>query len=465
MARLRRSPCANTVLVEKMRIDQPLPFALTICTFAGIALYALHPKPSVQLEGEIAMLEPSVALRRLDAAADTEIQRNLALTHAALAIEAGEFDVAASVLRKLRDAGQDTVEIEMMLANAGRLSGDPASQMGHLAAAYDLAPSSALRQQLGLAYRINRFPAQERALLLAIDSRDLTSYEASRLADLLRQARQFDVLENLYRKRADGDGPDADEAKQLFIIHLLENGRSAEAQIQALRWFEASRRDQHMLQTAIPAFVNWGALDEAMSLALSSLRAAPKTSYQLIAVFLDSGQQNSAITFQQAWLEKIPTVPSEAWPTLLDIAERTGNLAGLRIALSKTPADALPTAQLSKALLQFLRYQGVQALYPFSEYLRKDVLKDQPLIGAAWAAGQSNQIEAAAFLIESAKGEMTDWDWMIWGNIAKSLQGSSAYQILLANAPAESRARSVLLSAFMAKREQPEQAVSEERGD
>ena len=448
-----------------MRIDQPLPFALTICTFAGIALLALHPKPSVQLEGEIAMLEPSVALQRLDAAADIGMPHNLALTHAALALEAGEFDVAGTVLRRLRKDGQDTVEIELMLANSSRLSGDPESQMDHLAAAYALAPSSTLRQQLGLAYRAYRLPAQERALLLSVTGDDLTSHEARRLADLLRQSRQFLPLETLYRSRADGHGPDADEAKQLFINHLLEGGRLTEAQQQAMRWFEASRRDQHMLQTAIPAFVNWGALDEAMSLALSALQVAPKTSYQLIAVFLDSGQQDSALAFQQAWLEHMRTIPNEAWPTLLDIAERTGNLAGLRMALSRTPPDSLPADQLSAAMLQFLRYQGLQALYPYSDYLRQDVLKRQPLIGAAWAASQSNQMEAAGFLIDSAKGGMTAWDWLIWGNVADSLRGSSAYQMLLANAPAESRARSVLEPAFMAKQEPPEQMGSADRGD
>ena len=434
-----------------MRSDQPLPFALTICTFAAIALFALHPKPSVQLEGEIAMLEPSIALQRLDAADDIDMQSNLSLTHAALALEAGEFEVAITVLQRLRKNGQHTVEIELMLANASWLSGNPESQIDHLAAAYALTPSSALRQELGLAYRANRLSARERALLLSVTGDALTSYEARRLADLLRQSRQFVLLKTLYSSRVDGDGPDADEAKQLLINHLLESGRLTEAQQLAMRWFEVSRRDQHMLQTAIPAFVNWGALDEAMSLALSALQVAPKTSYRLIEVFLDSGEQDSALAFQQAWLEKNRIIPIEAWPTLLDIAERTGNLAGLRMALSGIQPDTLPAEQLSGAVLQFLRDQGVQALYPYSAYLRQDVLNRQPLIGAAWAASQRNHMEAASFLIESAKGELTAWDWRIWGDIAKSLRGSSAFQILLANAPAESRARSVLDAAFMAR--------------
>lgn len=438
-----------------MQIDHPLPFALAVCTFAGFALFALHPKPSVQLEGEIAMLPPSVALQRLNAANDIDIPRNLALTHAALALEAGEFDVAKTVLRRLRTAGQDTVEIELMLANVSRLSRDTVGQLGHLSAAYALDPSVALRQQLGLAYRADRLPEQERALLMSVPGGELTSHEARRLADLLRQSRQFNALETLYRNRAEGHGPDADEAKQLFIYYLLESSRHAEAQHYAMRWFEASRNDQHMLKTAIPAFVNWGAQDEAMSLALSAIQVAPMTSYQLIAVFLDGGQQDSALAFQRAWLAVNRTIPAEAWPTLVDIAERTGSLAGLRLALSKTSPDALPTELLSEVLLQFLRYQGSQSLYPYAAYMRQDVLQLQPLIGAAWAAGQSNQIEAAALLIKAAKTEMTEWDWLIWGDVANSLKGSSAYQTLLANAPIESRARSVLESAFMAKPDQP----------
>jgi len=351
-----------------------------------------------------------------------------------------------------------------MLANVSRLSGDPVGQIDHLAAAYALVPTARLRQQLGLAYRAHRLSEQERALLIAVDSGDLTSHEARRLADLLRQSRLFGPLESLYRSRADGDGPDADEAKQLFMYFLLESGRLAEAQQNAMRWFETSGRDQAKLQTAIPAFINWGALDQAMTLAVSVLRVAPRTSYPLIAVFLDNGQQNSALNFQQAWLDQMRDIPIDAWTTLLDIAERTGNLAGLRMALSKTPPDRLRAEHLSQAMLLFLRHQGRQALYPYSAYLRKDVLDRRPLIGAAWSANQSNQLDAAAFLIAAALGEMTEWDWLIWGSIAETLKGSSAYQMLLANVPAESRARSVLQSAFMGRQEQLDPSGSVDRG-
>ena len=448
-----------------MRFDQPLPFALAICTFAGLALALLHPKPSVRIEGEIAMMEPTVALQRLDAADDIDIQPNLALTYAALAIEAGEFDVAKTVLTRLQSQGQDTPEIELMLANAARLSGNPKSEMDHLAAAYAITPTVTLRQQLGLAYRADRQPAQERALLLSVSGVDLTSHESRRLADLLRQSRQFVLLEALYLDRADGDGPDADDAKQLFINHLLEGGRLTEAHQHAMRWFAASRQDQHMLQTAIPAFLNWGALDEAMSLALSGLQAAPTKAYQLIVVFLDTGQQGSALAFQQAWLDHNGAIPPEAWPVLIDIAERTGYLAGLRTAISKTAPEALPADTISAVMLQFLRYQGPASLYPFSAYLRRDVLQHQPLIGAAWAADQSNQINSAAFLIAAAKGEMTEWDWLIWGNIAATLKGSSAYQTLLTGAPAQSRASSALQLGFMAIRKQPVPPLSAGKGD
>ena len=105
-----------------MRIDHPALVAVMLCSFAGLALLALHPKQSLQLEGEIAMLEPAVALQRLDAASDIDFDRNLALTHAALAIDAGEFQVAKKVLRQIQTNGQDSPEIEMMLANASRYS-------------------------------------------------------------------------------------------------------------------------------------------------------------------------------------------------------------------------------------------------------------------------------------------------------------------------------------------------------
>lgn len=438
-----------------MRIDHPALVAVMLCSFAGLALLALHPKQSLQLEGEIAMLEPAVALQRLDAASDIDFDRNLALTHAALAIDAGEFQVAKKVLRQIQTNGQDSPEIEMMLANASRYSPNPKAETDHIAAAYALAPSSLLRQRLGLAYRAHRMPAQERLLLLSVAGEDLTSHEAARLADLLRQDRQFERLEKLYLSRADGDGPDADTAKQSVVNLMLESGRLTEAQMLAMHWFDAAGRDQQILQTAIPAFVNWGALDGAMAMALSALQVAPSTSYQLILVFLDGEHQDRAFEFQKAFIESLLIVPEEAWPTLVETAERTGNLAGLRLALLKTSPAALSNDQLAAVLMQFLRYQGVQSLYPLAGYLRPDVMKGQPLLGAAWAGSHGNQLEAAAFLADASKRDLTAWDWQIWGDVAKSLRGSSAYQMLLADTPPESQARSLLQAAFMGQPSQP----------
>lgn len=188
-----------------------------------------------------------------------------------------------------------------------------------------------------------------------------------------------------------------------------------------------------------------------MSLALSALGVAPDTSYQLIAVFLDGGHQGRAFAIQQAWLAKIDAVPTQAWATLINVAERTGNLGGLRTALAKAAPHAVPTADLSAALLQFLRYQGVQSLFPQAAYLRSDVLTQQPLIGAAWAAAQGKQREAARFLAASATTPLTEWDWLIWENIAASLRGSPAYQQLLTSAPETGRARQMLQRAFMVR--------------
>lgn len=445
-----------------MRIDHPLVVAVTLSSFAGFTLLALHPNPSLQIEGEVAMLEPAVALKRLDAVTDVDFDRKLALTHAALALDAGEFAVAEKVLKRIQLEGKDAPEIELMLANASLLAADPKGETEHLAAAYALAPSSALRQQLGLAYRTYRMPAQERALLLSLNGEELTSYEATRLADLLRHDRQFAQLETLYRRRADGQGPDADAAKQLVVNFLLEGGRQAEAQDLTMHWFNSSGSDQHILQTAIPAFVNWGALDGAMALALTAFRVAPKTSYQLISVFLDGGHQDRAFAFQQAWLIGMRFIPLEAWPTLIDIAERTGNLAGLRIALSKTAPAALPADQLSAVMMLFLRYQGVNSLYPQSAYLRPDVIQLKPLIGAAWAASHNNQMAAAGLLIDASKRQLSAWDWQIWGNVASSLKGTAAYGMLLADAPAKSQMRSVLEAAVMGR---PDQLGSVQRGD
>lgn len=434
-----------------MRIDHPFLIVLILCAFAGITAMLLQPKPGVQLEGEIAMLEPAEALKQLDATlGKVDFQRNLVLTHAALALDAGEFSVVQNVLRAQGGDGTDSVEIASMLAEASRLSGDPAGEIVHLAAAYALDPSATIRQKLGLAYRTNRQIERERELLQSVSAEDLTSFEARRLADLLRQNSDFVALESLYHHRADGDGPNADEAKQLLINFDLEAGRPQDALRRALVWFNSSDRDRHILQTVVPAFVNWDALDEAMSLALAMLDVSPASAYVLITVFLDGGHQDRAFAFQAKWLEKVQAIPNDAWPTLIDTAKRTGNLGGLRSALAMSQPERLSAEQLSRVLIIFLRYQGIEALFPYAAYLRPDVLTHQPLIAAAWAASQGNQVAATGFLLDAQKGELTDWDWNIWGYIAGRMQGSPAYQSLLAKVPAEGRARSLLTAAFMA---------------
>ena len=449
-----------------MRIDHPLPIALALSCFAGLSFVLLHPRPAVQLEGEIAMLAPADALRKLDESPDSvSLQRNLALTHAALALNAGEFAVTRRVLLALKSSGEDSVEIEEMLADASRLAGNSRDEITFLANAYMLEPSQSLRQKLGLAYRERRLPTEERQLLLAVPAEDLTAYEAHRLAQLLRQTRDFPSLERLYRIRAEGDASDANEAKQQLINFELEAGQSQQAQRLALSWFEASRRNQDILKTAIPAFVNWGALDEAMSLAYAVLEISPKGSYPLIIVFLDGGHQDRAFEFQSAWLARMEAVPDETWPILIDVAERTGNLAGLRLAMSRTSPGKLPADIQARVLLQFLRYQTVQALYPYAAYMRKDVLLAQPLIGAAWSAFQGNQSEAAVYLALAQKQEMTDWDWLIWDQLAKTMRGTPAYQILLGTVAPGSRAQSVLETAFMAKVDPSVQAGLAHIGD
>ena len=448
-----------------MPTHHPLTIALTLGALGAMTLLALNPKPGIHLEGEVAMLEPSVALQRLNQSEDVAVQRNLVLTHAALALDAGDFGMAGRVLQRLGDTEKAPAEIELMMAEASRLSGDAAAEADHLAAAYARTPTSVLRQQLGLSLREIRAPLRERALLMSVDPSSLTSHEARRLADLLRKDRQFAGLESLYRARAFGDGPDADTAKQHLITLLLESGRMEAAEHETLRWFEAADRDQHILETALPAFVNWGALDGAMRLALSVLQVAPKSSFRLILVFLDGGHPDRALAFQQAWIAQSRSIPAESWPTLISVAERTGILDGLRASLAMTSPDGLSPDIIASAMLQFLRYQGVRALYAQAAFLRPDVLRHQPLIGAAWAADQGNQIEAVTYLHQAATKELSTWDLQIWGNIAASLRGSRASQALLSEMPVNSNAGSVLAMAFMDRRMPQDRPESAGKGD
>ena len=62
----------------------------------------------------------------------------------------------------------------------------------------------------------------------------------------------------------------------------------------------------------------------------------------------------------------------------------------------------------------------------------------------------SLRVQAVAGTAAGA-GDLTEWDWQIWGNIAASLNGSPAYQKLLAASHLEIRARTFLEMSFMAR--------------
>jgi hypothetical protein len=169
--------------------------------------------------------------------------------------------------------------------------------------------------------------------------------------------------------------------------------------------------------------------------------------------------------FQTAWLNRVQAIPDDAWPILLDTVERTGNLAGLQAALGMSAPNKLSAEVLSQALILFLRYRGVQALFPYAAYLRPDVLARQPLIAAAWSASQGDQPAAAGFLLDAQRDDLTDWDWNIWGYIAGTMRGSPAYRSLLVSVPAGGRARPLLTAAFTAQEPTLSEAGSADRAD
>lgn len=419
-----------------------------LCLLAVISTALLRPDPAIQFEVELSTLEPEEALARLETA-DPEMKsrENIALLHATLALNAGRTGATRIALKNLESAEDLTALMQEQLSEVAILEEDLPAAIDHLRAAHDAEPTTARRLKLGIWYRLSRETGAELMLLQSVAPSALSDGEAERLAQLLLQARRFDELESAYTLLAEKADRTSDTFRRRLLDLQIESGRPQDAVATALRWFAQSDRSQEPMELAVAALVARGSIDEAYHVAEVSMAAAHDTSHVLIPLFARSGHRALAIELQTRWLETSDGISDEAWATLIGFTDITGDPRGLRIALSRVPADEIAPDILDRVLLEILRYQGVRALVPFGSLLTQEFLDEAPLIGAAWMMSQGRERETLSYLVASAGRDNSDWEAQIWLHIAGQLAGTPAHRQLLQATMGDPRLDDVLRGA------------------
>ncbi|MGO4914809.1 tetratricopeptide repeat protein [Pseudogemmobacter sp. W21_MBD1_M6] len=422
------------------------------CALAVLAILFLLPSPTVRFEGELAMMEPDDALVRLNRASDaTEFSDNLSLTHADLAMMSGDMATARRALVRLSGVKPLTALVQDDLAEIARINGDLSGAITHLTAAYADTPTPERRKALGLYHRIGQNKAAEITVLQSVPPRRLSDWEVIRLADLLSSTRQFEPLEALYRVVAAGETKVADAFKMRLVDFLVETGRPDDAAAVALIWYRDADYDQAPLDIAVPVLIGRGAIAQAAALALRALQSSPDTGHSMILTFAKSGHRAIALELQRRNLARSLVVSNEEWATYTVMAEMTGDLRGLRQALSSRTQSRIEEDVLIPVLMQFLRYQGAGALTPYRALLTPALLRKAPLIGAAWARAHHRTAEAYADLVSAAQQPLSDWDKDIWVYTANTLRGTDAFAGLLGGAVQDPRLLDALRGSFIAR--------------
>lgn len=425
---------------------------LGFCSLAVLAILFLLPSATVRFEGELAMMEPDDALDRLNTVSQVvEFSDNLNLTHARLAMMSGDMGTARHALNSLGGVKALTALVQDNLAEASRIDGDLAGAITHLTAAYADTPTPERRKALGLYHRIGKDTDAEIRVLQSVPPKRLTDWEVIRLAELLSSTRRFDLLEALYRVVAAGETQVADVFKMRLVDYLVETGRAGAAVDVALVWYRVADYDQRPLDIAVPVLIGRGAITQAAALALRALQSSPATSHRMILTFAKSGHRAIALDLQQRNLARSPAPSVAEWATYTAMAEMTGDLRGLRQALSVAMQSKIDEDVLIPVLMQFLRYQGAGALTPYRGLLTPSLLRKSPLIGAAWASARHHTALAYADLIRAAEHPLSDWDKDIWIHTANTLRGTDAFAGLIGGEVQDPRLLTALQGGFVAR--------------
>ena len=404
-----------------------------ICLLAIGAVVLLRPDPAVELEAALARLEPDAALDRLaEVERRMELTENLRLAQARLALAAGELGTARAAYETLLASDGDNLQVLDELSELAVIEG----QLGEAAALQSrvqaLAPNPERRQMLGYWYRLLAEPDREIALLESTPPRRLTVPERARLAELYFAAGEIEACREMLFVLSEAGGEDGLRARRQLIELSIEGGDTPAALALALAWNEADPGDGAALEASLTTLVGRGATAEAARLAETAVVAEPGIGAVPARVFLSSGHGALGRQMLQRWLASDPVLDAEDWQSLVQIAERSGEVSALRHALARSePQDAPPPADL---FLQFLRYQGPRALLPFERAMNAETFAALPLLGAAWSSWHRRMPQTYGYLLAATEAPLTDWDREIWMSIAQDLRGTPFYRDLLAGA-------------------------------
>ncbi|MTE01489.1 hypothetical protein GIY56_14465 [Paracoccus sp. YIM 132242] len=407
--------------------------SLALCGGAMAGVMALRPDPAVRLEAELSRLEPEDALRELRGAEGRiAFHDNLELLYGRLSLADGDLDRARRSFRRLQAQASPSEEVLETLAGIEAAAGDLAAAAAFLRQAQDAFPSADRRLRLGGWYQALRQPEAERDLLLSEDPTVLTPGEIDRLGLLLIRDGRIADYEALFTTLADSTAEGHLSFKRRLLEFLVESGRPAEAVAAAARW-TAGPQGAAALEASVRALIGRGAIDAAILVARDGFRLAPGDSHVALPVFARSGHGGVARLLQGEWLASRPTLSDAEWATLTHLAESTGDMRGLQVALASGGGQAGAPA-LGQALMQFVRYRGAGALVPWRGLLSEDVFKEVPLVGAAWANWRGDRPATYRHLVAASNQPLSDWDQLIWMSLLDGLRGSPFHRVLLAGA-------------------------------
>ena len=395
---------------------------LAVLAFVVLAIWAaitFFPDRNLQLEAEIARLQPEAALSRLDAevAAGRPLGAYLAFHQAELAATIGRDAQAAGILDTLAKVGTPSAELADARAALALRLGQFATATAFLAEAQQLAPIAERRQRLGYLYRQLRQPSAERALMAATDTGDLTPFERFRLVDLLTANSDHAAAATLLGKIITLDKNAAPDAVARLTLVLLDQDAPGQLEAAARLWLDrpdATALIEVMGRTLAAAGIAAGPLTR--NLAAGAPRARPV----LVMALTDSGQMTAARAVQTDWIAERRSLQPAEWAASSHYAERSGDLSVLQLALQSDAAGTAP----GSALLPILRYQGAAALLPYRRHLTPELLASTPLVAAGWAGFRQAPDLAYAALLQAAKGGLLPQDRALWRNIAASLAQS-----------------------------------------
>lgn len=402
------------------------------CILSIVAIIALQPDPLIHFEAELSRMKPEQALETLDAPGAYEIeQHNIALGHAELLMASGNLEGARALLEVIEATLPRNAEVRRRRAQLAKLKNETGAVVDFETAKYAAEHTPKGRATLGLAHRLQRDPKAEIDVLRSVPPEQLSTWEAQRLARLLQATGAHAEAEALFSRLAGGTGELADQAKARLIVMQIDEGRSRDALKEALTWYEVSEFDPAIFETVLPVFLARGAIDEAVWFADQIIELSPASGHKLLHIFSSSGHRAIASRIQDLILSRQTAASEEEWAAIVAFASLTGDVRGLQKIIAGAEQGSIPTATLSNAFLQMLRYQGPRALTPYRQFISEDLADHAPLIAAAFAVEQAQPEVAVRHLVAAAETDLNAWDQSIWLSMALKLTDTGYDRLLL----------------------------------